>query len=505
MKSRIPRSYLEVNNNINLLEHENIYSADAIIINIDLAANIFSNFSSYKEKFEKFKELGILIFVKIDSKNYKQSMQYLKLLKGEYIEGFAIPRANSSLLNKFNVRVRSFEHANKLNFGSISFIAYIDNPLGVINYRKIASYSRVRAVYIDELRYLNYLGIEKQSINYLREQVSLYSTISKKQLIDSYYNDNDSLVNDLSIGKKLGASSKLTSDINQIELINNFYTPTQEEVNEAKKIFDLLLKTEKKDRKNINIDNLEISEFRIIKAQEVLVRSKELQDDINFVIKNEEIKDASKILQPKKFYTFGEEIANGISHGIGIILSIIFLVLLLMKGSNQGTLVNIAYIIYSLSVFTLYLSSTLYHGLPLGSRAKRLFNKFDHLSIYLLIAGTYTPLTLITIGGKVGITLFTILWAGTAIGVLLNIFHFGKFKLLHMVLYVALGWVAIFYLNTIINIIGPIPTVLLISGGIAYTIGIIFYSLKLFKFTHMVWHIFTILGTILHFLTIYLI
>jgi hemolysin III len=125
------------------------------------------------------------------------------------------------------------------------------------------------------------------------------------------------------------------------------------------------------------------------------------------------------------------------------------------------------------------------------------------MTIYLLIAGSYTPFTLIAIGGTLGLTLCLILWISALIGLLMNVFWFGKFKIFHLMLYIGLGWIAIFYIKPIIASIGLYGTILLFAGGIAYTIGIIFYVLKLFKFTHMIWHLFVILGTILHFLSIY--
>lgn len=505
MKNSIAKSYLEINkNDLNIYFNTEIIKADAIIIDHEDIKTIFSDFEKFESRFIFLKENNIQIYVKLDTKNMKQSNQDIKFIDANYITGFALPHASKKLLNKMTIKARDFEHANKLNFGTINFIAYIDNPEAVVNFRKIAEYDRISALYIDEASYIDYLGLQKGQRNYLREQVFVLSSLSKKPLIDSYIQDNNLLEADLALGKELGACSKMTKDLEQLDVINNFYTPSLKEIEDARNVYSTLLNASKKDRKKLRFKDTEISEYKIVKSYIILSRSNELRDELNIVVQNEAIKDASKLLRPNKFYTFGEEIANGITHGIGALFSIIFLVLLLIKGQGQGFLPNLAYIIYGLSAFTLYMSSTLYHCLPLGSRAKKLFHKFDRMSIYLLIAGTYTPLTLITIGGNLGLTLFIILWVGSLIGIILNFLRFGKFKLLHMFLYVFLGWIAIFYIKTIFDALGNIPSLLILFGGIAYTIGIIFYSMKLFKFTHMVWHLFTILGTILHFIAIYL-
>ena len=505
MKNSVARSYLEVNkNNLNIYFNNEIINADALIIDYEDLKVVFSNFEKYKERFTLFKEKNIKIYVKLDPRNLKKSTKDIKFIDTNYITGFAIPHASRKLLNKMTIKARDFEHANKMNFGTISFIAYIDNPEAVVDYREIAAYDRIVAIYIDKASYLDYLGLHKVEKNYLREQVFVLSALSKKPLIDSYEEDNNILEKDLALGKELGACSKMTKDLAQLKTINNFYTPNKEEIEDARSIYSTIFTASKVDRKKLRFKDNQISEYKILRANIVLSRSNELRDELDIVVKNEAIKDASKILRPNKFYTFGEEIANGITHGIGVLFSLIFLVLLLIKANGEGFFPNLAYIIYALSAFTLYMSSTLYHCLPLGSNAKNIFHKFDRMSIYLLIAGTYTPLTLITIGGSLGLTLFIILWVGSLIGIILNFLRFGKFKLLHMILYVFLGWIAIFYIKTIFEALGNIPSLLILLGGIAYTIGIIFYSMKLFKFTHMVWHLFTILGTILHFIAIYL-
>lgn len=499
------RSYLYLkSNDYQIYYSKEILDADAIIIDIYDAYYIFSNFELFENEFNQYLENGIEVYLKLDTKNLKESYNILRYTKGKYFTGWAVPHASVKILNRLMIKAREYELIQKLNFGSLSFIATIDTPEGIIKYRKIASYERVRAINIDEKAYTDYLGLNYSGNNYLRNQVALSAAISKKPLIDSIV-DTQYLEQDLIAGAKLGASAKATNDVRQLSIINEFFTPSNEEINEAKEIIDAYLNASKTKRKNLIINNQAISQYKIIRCQEILSRAEGLNISPDLVVRNEKIFERHDFLMPKKFYTFGEEIGNAISHGIGIAFSIVFLILLLIKGINEGQTLNIiAYVIYSMSAFLLYFCSTMYHGLPLGSKSKRLFNKFDHMSIYLLIAGTYTPLTLVTIGGNLGIGLCIFLWVGATLGFILNLFFFGKFKLFHMFLYVALGWVAIFYIKTITLTLGTLPTILLISGGIAYTVGIIFYSLKLFKFTHMVWHLFVILGSILHFLTIYL-
>jgi hemolysin III len=488
MKNDYPRSFLEIDKaSINYLFDLEVLKAGALIIDYLAIIDIILDFEKYRERFDLFKEKLIQIYIKLDSLNLNKSYKEIKSIDASYLNGFALNHINKSILNKMTIKARDFEHSHKLNFGTMRFIAYLDNPSSILNYQKIASYDRVFALYLDKDAYMKNFEFSADLINSLREQIFLKNMFLDKLFIDSSMDDDDQLISDLTLGKKYGASAKLTNKLKQIDEINEFFIPTNKEIKEAKEFYDEYLSLSKKNKKNYN--------YKFFKSIIILNRT-----DAEMIVLDKQ----NNKLKPKKFYTFGEEIANAITHGVGILLALIFLVFLLIKGSGKGFYPNLAYIIYCLSALTLYLSSTLYHGLPLGSKAKYLFHKFDRMSIYLLIAGTYTPLTLISIGGSTGLTLFIILWVGSAIGIFLNFYKFGRFQLLHMFLYVFLGWIAIFNLKTIINSLGYIPSLLILIGGIAYTLGIIFYSTKLFKFTHMVWHLFTILGTILHFFAIYL-
>jgi hemolysin III len=506
----MPRSYLIIRKgDFSVFQNPDLLKADAVIMDIYDAAAFFSENPESEMVFRDWKSRGIRIYLKLDMKNKKACYQALDHVRGIYTDGWVIAHASRKAINSLVMKAREYEMKQKMVFGTLHFLAVIDTPEGILNYRNIASYERIKAMIIDEKSYDDYLGLEYQTKNtFLRSQIALYAALSRKPWIDSPAASSD-LMEDLETGRRLGANAKITDDISQTEAINQYYTPTENEIENAKVIFDAYENSSKKERKNLIVGSREISPYQIIRSQEILLRSQTLQLDlgktaIQLGVKDEKIFDIASRIRPKKFYTIGEEIGNAITHGIGIAFSIVYLVFLILKGAASGSSQTmLAYIIYPLSSFVLYLASTLYHGLPLSSRAKRLFQKFDHMTIYLLIAGTYTPFTLLAIGGTLGTVLCAVLWVSAIIGLILNLFWFGRFRIFHMILYVALGWIAVFYLGTIIRSIGTVGTILLLAGGISYTLGILFYGLKLFKFTHMVWHIFVLAGTLLHFLAVF--
>lgn len=205
----------------------------------------------------------------------------------------------------------------------------------------------------------------------------------------------------------------------------------------------------------------------------------------------------------EKLYTDGEEVFNSVTHGIGVMLSAagmtILIILSLIYGNTLGL---ISSIIYGVTLILMFASSTLYHSLP-NEKAKKIFRIFDHCSIFLLIAGTYTPFTLITLKDDNGIILFSVIWISAVIGVILNAVDLKKYDKLSLVCYVLMGWAAIFAVRPLIRILSPVGILLLILGGIMYTGGIIFYKMKN-KYMHSVWHLFVLAGAVLHFLTILL-
>ncbi len=504
----MPRSYLYLpKKQLDLLFEKDIILADALILDLEAVKEISSNFNLFEGVFKKFKELSIAIYLKINSYNWKENDRLLKMIKGKYLDGWLICKPRKSLLNRLIIKVRDFELKNGLNFGSLNFILAIDSPEAVANYRDLANYERVKALLIDEAAFQNYLGWEGQRRNFVLKNISIDAALSKKTLISAPSEESENIISDLEEEYSYGATAKLTSKIGELEVINNYFTPSQEQIEKAQIIINQYQNTTRKERKKYIYGTGKITAYQLVRQQEILLRASRLglinsYKEQSLMIKDEKVLPFNEI-RPKKFYTIGEEIANSITHGVGVILSLIALVFLYLKGRQEGPKELFAYLVFGFSAFSLYLASTLYHGMPLGSRSKRFFQKIDHLNIYFLIAGTYTPITLLALG-ELGIILCIILWSAALVGSVLNIFYFGKFKALHMILYLAMGWIAVFYLKEITALLGARGTILLLAGGVSYTLGVLFYTLKLFKFTHMVWHIFTILGTVFHFLAIYL-
>lgn len=202
-------------------------------------------------------------------------------------------------------------------------------------------------------------------------------------------------------------------------------------------------------------------------------------------------------------YSLNEERINVISHGIGLILSVIAFFLLLFKAVTFGETIHVfSAIIYGISLILLYLASTLYHNAEKKRLRKRL-NIFDHASIFVLIAGSYTPLLLISIGGIVGLRFFIFIWISAIIGVLLKLFFFGKYQILSTIMYVAMGWTIVFVMKSLIANM-PIEGIYwLYVGGILYTVGAIIYSINKIKMNHAIFHFFVLVASISHFIMIY--
>lgn len=213
---------------------------------------------------------------------------------------------------------------------------------------------------------------------------------------------------------------------------------------------------------------------------------------------------ANKVKSYTRQYTVGEEIANSISHGIGVLLSIAALVLLLVFAKRGGGGIKTASaLVFGISLIMEYLASTLYHAIQ-PPKAKRVMRVIDHSFIYILIAGTYTPLALITLADHSGKLIFTLVWVLAAIGIIIEAFWRDKPKWVNVVLYVALGWVVIWKIQ---DLIAAIPTGglwLLVGGGLFYTVGTIFYLLKDVKYMHSIWHLFVLGGSICHFFAVLL-
>ena len=207
-----------------------------------------------------------------------------------------------------------------------------------------------------------------------------------------------------------------------------------------------------------------------------------------------------KIELPK--YKLSEELINSISHGLGAALSIVAFILGLIKADSGLAIFSVFF--YCISSFLLYLMSCLYHALK-RNNAKRVFRIIDHCSIYLLIAGTYTPVVLLTLPPVLGWTIFGIVWAMAILGIVLNAIDLKKFKIISMILYLVMGWCIIFSFKTLWNSMNHIGIYLLLLGGIIYTLGAIIYGLgKKKKYMHSIFHVFCILASICFFLSIYI-
>lgn len=196
-----------------------------------------------------------------------------------------------------------------------------------------------------------------------------------------------------------------------------------------------------------------------------------------------------------KKYLVTNEVLNAVTHGVGAILSIVGMVLLIMKAVNTGTTLElVSYCIYGFSQFLLYLCSTLYHSF-IFTRARKVFKILDHCSIFLLIAGSYTPIALITIGGTAGWTLFGIVWAIAIFGIIYKCLWIEKFKKMSTLLYIGMGWISMFAIKPMYIGLGFEGFALLLAGGLSFTIGTIFYSMRNVKYMHVLWHLFVLTGT----------
>ncbi|MGM1045321.1 hemolysin III [Paenibacillus uliginis N3/975] len=201
-------------------------------------------------------------------------------------------------------------------------------------------------------------------------------------------------------------------------------------------------------------------------------------------------------------YPRREEIANAITHGIGAALSVAALVLLIVFSSIEGTVWHVvSFTIYGTTMLLLYLNSTLVHSFKEG-KAKDVFEFLDHSSIYLFIAGTYTPFLLVAVRGTLGWSLFGVIWGIALFGVIFKAFFVKKFLFMSTVFYIAMGWLIVIAWNPLTAVIAPQGINLLVGGGLLYTLGTIFYVWRGFPFHHAIWHLFVLAGSVLHFFAV---
>ena len=198
----------------------------------------------------------------------------------------------------------------------------------------------------------------------------------------------------------------------------------------------------------------------------------------------------------------GEEIANAITHGIGALLAVAGLVVLIVMAAIHGSVWHIvSFSIFGTTLVLLYFASTLYHSLT-HVKAKSVFHKFDHISIYLLIAGTYTPFCLTALRGWIGWTVLGVVWSCAILGAVLKAISVGKRIKLSTVLYILMGWVILVAIQPLYKAMPFNGFLFLIAGGISYTIGTIFFIRNQVKYNHSVWHVFVLGGSVLHFFAV---
>jgi len=203
-----------------------------------------------------------------------------------------------------------------------------------------------------------------------------------------------------------------------------------------------------------------------------------------------------------KRYSIKEEVANSITHGIGIVLAVGALGILATFAGIYGNPWHVISVsVYGFTLILLYTASTLYHSIQ-DPRTKNIFQILDHSAIYMLIAGTYTPFTLVNLRGPWGWSLFAVVWCLAFIGTAIQIGRMERWRVVSLVLYIGMGWTVLVAIKPLISSVAAGGLILLLLGGLAYTSGIIFYRWKNLKFNHAVWHIFVLAGSILHFFAV---
>jgi hemolysin III len=203
-------------------------------------------------------------------------------------------------------------------------------------------------------------------------------------------------------------------------------------------------------------------------------------------------------------YTLGEEIANSVTHGIGALLSLIGTAILLYRAVRDGTTLHvISFAVYGSCLFLLHLSSTLYHALR-PPRAKRVFRVFDHCSIYLLIAGTYTPFLLLSLWGRWGLTLLIAIWTLAIAGIVFKSLFIGRLQRTSVLLYILMGWMIIVAAREAWIRVPHAAIGFVAAGGLFYTLGVAFYAWKSLPYNHAVWHLFVLGGSVCHYAAILL-
>src|SRR4030095_9459569 len=200
--------------------------------------------------------------------------------------------------------------------------------------------------------------------------------------------------------------------------------------------------------------------------------------------------------------TWVEELANSITHGVGLALSVIGLIVLIVLSVTRGTAWHIlGCTIYGGTLVLLYSASTLYHSFR-TPRLKRVLKILDHTAIYLLIAGTYTPFTLVNLRGFWGWTLFSLVWGLSVFGILWKLFHVERFPIVSTLVYIAMGWLVVIAIKPVMLAVPMSGIIWLVAGGLFYTVGVVFFASKRIPYNHAIWHMFVMAGSICHYFAV---
>ncbi|MDF1628578.1 MAG: hemolysin III family protein [Alcanivoracaceae bacterium] len=202
-------------------------------------------------------------------------------------------------------------------------------------------------------------------------------------------------------------------------------------------------------------------------------------------------------------YTLREERLNSLSHGLGALMSVVGTVLLVSKAAALGDIWKIvSFSIFGASLILLYSASTFYHA-SRSPRGREIWKMLDHCAIFLLIAGTYTPFVLVNLRGPTGWTLFAVVWGLALAGIALKLVFGHRYKILRVLVYLAMGWLILFAAGELNTQVGPLGVKLTVAGGVVYTTGVVFYLADKMPYNHAIWHLFTVGGSLCHFLAIY--
>ena len=206
--------------------------------------------------------------------------------------------------------------------------------------------------------------------------------------------------------------------------------------------------------------------------------------------------------QNEERLSFAEEFANSVTHGLGLVLSIAGLSVLVTLAALRGTAWHVvSCAVYGSTLVILYAASTMYHSIP-SPRAKRILRIIDHAAIYLLIAGTYTPFTLVNLRGWLGWTLFGLVWGLALAGVIFKVFHVGRFPIVSTIIYLSMGWLVVIAWKPVVAALPGSGLAWILAGGIAYTAGVFFFAMDRIRYNHAIWHLFVLVGSTCHYFAV---